>query len=69
MKLQYKKLQTKTNDTSINRFNLFQAERKQKENKACEKTFETQSTNNFGEVHFKVLLLKRKKGRISTRQD
>lgn len=41
MKLRNKKLQIKTNDTSINGFNLFQAEKKQKENKTCEKTFET----------------------------
>lgn len=30
MKLQYKNLQIKTNDTSINGFNLFQRDRKKK---------------------------------------
>lgn len=40
MKLKYNKSQIKTNDTSINGFNLFQTERKQKENKSCEKRFE-----------------------------
>lgn len=41
MKLKDYKLQTKTNDTSINGLNLFQTERKQKEKKTCKKRLET----------------------------